>query len=1041
MKTQISRDGYRRDKRYSGVYQQQGRLITDSDWNELVDTVKARVDDALVDVVGTGSPKTGAAGIQMSTSSPVPRITPGTVYAGGVEARVLPIPGMTSPFGFHQQADFPSPPPLPAAGTAYRIYADVWDRPVGALEDDGLRDPALHGADTTTRTQIMAQVKWCPVTKNPENPAENPGQGDARLTIKYPAGGSQATADACDPKAQEVDPVGGDFLFRVEIHDVRWSAGAVPSVPDRVVVKWSRENGAEQYAFADMPDWFKTGPWTYELYDVDSERHLGFHLATTNWTPKRGSLTATLPPNAAAGTMVRRWEGYLVLVRSGGVAWDVSTASGEKAVDTAPGATVQWNDGVMTVSLADLEFAMQVPNRIFLPGDYWSAPVRRAAYQAGKELLKNALPQGIVHRYVTLAEVMTTNQLKPRSAQEQRKLAFPRLTELDAGDMGYSTDCSSGLFTSTHDTVKKALDRLCSIGAVHVGYTKPSNDSVYKGNNPTTVKEALDLLAGVTSDDIGYTTTCTSGLFDGTHDTVEKALNRLCAINGTHVGFTPSAYSSIYQDANPTTTVAQALNLLTDVKSQQISYTPASNPNNVNDVKEALDELYARPVQNGSRVYVGQGGQYISLDLAINDLVGVQGKKDIAIALLPGEQTLPANWSQLDFTGVNLNILGLGRASRLKLTFANSVFYFDRFASVCFQNVHLILADNTQITFNLCKEVVLLDNILEGSRLSNKPMILLDQVKRVVIRGNLIDSQWETIDSFVGNIMGLGAYENIPDMLNGGLTELRARARALGIVLFNLQAAVRNPLGQGIKTRQGNVNSLHTEERATYNAIGDLLLDPSYIPSYLNVYVDAFVESMEYLRYLLYVKNPGTSIQYSIYMGPTLIQGNQIRGVLGFVQLPKTSNNLTAQRFAFINWTQAGKFSMANLRSSMQVVGNVMAGMRFGESLMNAIRTSIQNNSSFSFAGPFRTLDVTDNIIENEDNYFCADEVNLRGNQFTYYPSLDAVAGYVLASSVTYVNNRARSGGAAIYNGVRVPNTDSMESANYRLSIVSYYIG
>jgi hypothetical protein len=229
MKTQISRDGYRRDKRYSGVYQQQGRLITDSDWNELVDTVKARVDDALIDVVGTGSPKTGAAGIVMSGTTP--KIAPGTVYAGGVEARVVPLPGVSSPFGFTQQADFPAPPPLPAAGTAYRIYADVWDRPVGALEDDGLRDPALHGADTCTRTQIMAQVKWSPVTKNPETPADNPTQGDAHLTIKYPTGGSQTTADACDPKAQEVDPVGGDFLFRVEVHDARWPAGALPSAP------------------------------------------------------------------------------------------------------------------------------------------------------------------------------------------------------------------------------------------------------------------------------------------------------------------------------------------------------------------------------------------------------------------------------------------------------------------------------------------------------------------------------------------------------------------------------------------------------------------------------------------------------------------------------------------------------------------------------------------------------------------------------------------------------------------------------------------
>jgi hypothetical protein len=348
MKTQISRDGYRREKRYSGVYQQQGRLITDSDWNELVDTVKVRVDEALVDVVGAGSPKGRAAAIQMVATTP--KIVPGTVYAGGLEAQIVDPPGVTGPFDFSMQVDFPSAPPLPALNTAYRFYVDVWDRPVGPLEDDGLRDPALHGADTCTRTQTMAQVKWCPAAKNPESPADNPVQGDARLTLKYPQGGTQGGTDLCDPKAQEVDPVGGDFLFRVEVHDARWPANVAPSAPDRVIVKWSRENGAEQYAFADIPDWFKTGPWIYELYDADSEKHLGFHLATTSWTPKRGTLVTTLPPTAPAGTMVRRWDGYSVLVRSGSV-WSVSTANGEKTADTAGGANVQIAGGAVTVSL------------------------------------------------------------------------------------------------------------------------------------------------------------------------------------------------------------------------------------------------------------------------------------------------------------------------------------------------------------------------------------------------------------------------------------------------------------------------------------------------------------------------------------------------------------------------------------------------------------------------------------------------------------------------------------------------------------------
>ena len=57
MKTQISRDSFLAAKRYSGVYQQQGRMITDADWNELSDLAKQRLQDALLNAIGSGAPR------------------------------------------------------------------------------------------------------------------------------------------------------------------------------------------------------------------------------------------------------------------------------------------------------------------------------------------------------------------------------------------------------------------------------------------------------------------------------------------------------------------------------------------------------------------------------------------------------------------------------------------------------------------------------------------------------------------------------------------------------------------------------------------------------------------------------------------------------------------------------------------------------------------------------------------------------------------------------------------------------------------------
>src|SRR6266576_3398610 len=91
MKIYISRDSHRTEKRYSGVYQQVGRMITDADWNELMAIVIERRQESLGDVVQSGVPRTGGLKIQVGPG-PAVTITPGHLYAGGVLAR---LPGST----------------------------------------------------------------------------------------------------------------------------------------------------------------------------------------------------------------------------------------------------------------------------------------------------------------------------------------------------------------------------------------------------------------------------------------------------------------------------------------------------------------------------------------------------------------------------------------------------------------------------------------------------------------------------------------------------------------------------------------------------------------------------------------------------------------------------------------------------------------------------------------------------------------------------------------------------------------------------------
>src|SRR6266851_4449124 len=107
MKIQTSRESHRADKRYAGVYQQQGRMITDADWNELMEIVTDRRRESLDDVVQSGIPRQDGLKIHLVPGPPLGiAITPGHLYAGGVLAR---LPGNTD-VTYDAQDDFPAAP-------------------------------------------------------------------------------------------------------------------------------------------------------------------------------------------------------------------------------------------------------------------------------------------------------------------------------------------------------------------------------------------------------------------------------------------------------------------------------------------------------------------------------------------------------------------------------------------------------------------------------------------------------------------------------------------------------------------------------------------------------------------------------------------------------------------------------------------------------------------------------------------------------------------------------------------------------------------
>lgn len=233
------------DKQYSSVRYQQGRGELDADKNEETEIRLADARTTASHVIGPeGAPAETPLAMQITAEGGRLFIGPGHYYVNGirVEQRARNAAGERvsvrfeeQPFGVGDRA-FPSPL-LPGNHIA---YLDVWERPVNAIQDPAIREVALGGPDTTTRTEVVWQVKLLHV----EDAAPRCGTpftawntliagSTGRLRVR-----EQRPADPTRPC--DVPETAGfvgleNQMYRVEVHRLE---------DETPIFKWSRDNGA-----------------------------------------------------------------------------------------------------------------------------------------------------------------------------------------------------------------------------------------------------------------------------------------------------------------------------------------------------------------------------------------------------------------------------------------------------------------------------------------------------------------------------------------------------------------------------------------------------------------------------------------------------------------------------------------------------------------------------------------------------------------------------------------------------------------------------
>jgi len=208
----------RKPKHWSSLGAQQGRLLSDDDWNEADAITKDDTRHTRVHVIGpSGSPDDG---FQLSNPTAAANgainfdVLPGTLYTGGLRATLEQTEAFTLQRDWLEQVAADRPP----LGATERIdfaYLEVWEQPVTAVEDDELQEVALGGPDTSIRVRTMRRVRLRPNVGNESCDAawtglvaslgglsaQNELLNNATLTIGFVPNGGPAT-DLCSPAAQ-----------------------------------------------------------------------------------------------------------------------------------------------------------------------------------------------------------------------------------------------------------------------------------------------------------------------------------------------------------------------------------------------------------------------------------------------------------------------------------------------------------------------------------------------------------------------------------------------------------------------------------------------------------------------------------------------------------------------------------------------------------------------------------------------------------------------------------------------------------------------
>lgn len=421
---------------YSRVLLQQGRMLLESDFNEQSAIQQHFLRTLVIDLVGRCWRAGGASFAIAPAEGRDFGIGAGRFYVDGIpcdNTRADLTYGNQSTLGPVLGEDGP-------VDGGFMVYIECWERHVSAVQQPALREVALGGPDTATRTKIEWQVRVLDAGRAkarvedaaralearqaalPDGAAKSRAKADADALVaaldkfakavgkkpttaqeKEACATMQAMLDGLDAAgatmrararhdADDDDPCAipaqAEFrsrenqLYRVEIHrgGLAGEGGAT--------FKWSRENGSVQFAIRSVGA-TKDGVTRLRLGDLGHDRRTG--LCEGDWVEMTGDAVELSRAAAVIGRVQgidREHMAVDIAISAGGTAkpdaamhtllrrWD---QSGEAATSGTLAVAESSSEGSGWLALergVEIQFA---PGALYNAGDYWLVPARAAS--------------------------------------------------------------------------------------------------------------------------------------------------------------------------------------------------------------------------------------------------------------------------------------------------------------------------------------------------------------------------------------------------------------------------------------------------------------------------------------------------------------------------------------------------------------------------------------------------------------------------------------------------------------------------------------